>query len=136
MHFNKSVHWCDDRFLSAPFVRSNVQNLIFKLESKTIEIKRIQVVGEKNAFFDSELKIETFLQFYQILQTKNFNMRKPACCTRCILCRSKNAERARGSISPTFYEQLLRSQIPKALKRLSTQADFCAFGICGRKRCA
>ena len=35
-----------------------------------------------------------------------------------------------GSISPTFYEQLLRSQIPIAQKRQSGQAAFCAYGIC------
>ncbi|KAJ1498475.1 hypothetical protein HMI54_012641, partial [Coelomomyces lativittatus] len=37
------------------------------------------------------------------------------------------------SISSTFYKELLRVQIPKAQKRLSSQAAFCAFGICKRK---
>ena len=41
-----------------------------------------------------------------------------------------------GSISPTFYEQLLPTQIPKAQKRQSTQGAFCAFAICRRKSCA
>ena len=39
-----------------------------------------------------------------------------------------------GSISPTFYEQLLHVQSPKAQKRRSTQAAFCAFGICMHKK--
>ena len=34
-----------------------------------------------------------------------------------------------GSISPTFYEQLLHTKIPKAQKRQSSQASFCTFGI-------
>ena len=40
--------------------------------------------------------------------------------------------RDQGSISPTFYEQLLRLQFPKdsQVKQL-----FCAFGICARKSC-
>ena len=40
-----------------------------------------------------------------------------------------------GSISPTFYKQLVCSQIPKAKKRQSSQAAFCTFGICLRKSC-
>ena len=41
--------------------------------------------------------------------------------------------RTQGSISSIFYEQLLHAQIPKSAKRQSTQAAFCAFGICERK---
>ncbi len=37
------------------------------------------------------------------------------------------------SISSTFYEQLLRTQIPKAQKRLSVLHTFCAFGIWAHK---
>ena len=40
------------------------------------------------------------------------------------------------SISSKFYEQLLLMQIPRAQKRLSSQAVFCAFGICVGKRCS
>ena len=39
------------------------------------------------------------------------------------------------SISPAFYIQLLRMQIPKEQKRQSTEAAFCAFGICAYKSC-
>ena len=35
-----------------------------------------------------------------------------------------------GSISPTFYTQLLGVQIPKLQKGISGQAAFCAFRIC------
>ena len=41
-----------------------------------------------------------------------------------------------GSISPTFYKQLLRTQIPKAQKSASLDCLFGAFGICKRKSCA
>ena len=44
--------------------------------------------------------------------------------------------RFKVSISTTFYEQLLRVQIPKAQKRQSTQAAFCGFGIWARKSCS
>ena len=40
-----------------------------------------------------------------------------------------------GSISPSFYKQLLRMQIPKAHKRQSIQAFFCAFWTCQLKSC-
>ena len=40
-----------------------------------------------------------------------------------------------GSISPTFYAQLLRPQISKAPKRRWTQAGFFAFGIFMHKSC-
>ena len=40
------------------------------------------------------------------------------------------------SISSTIYEQLLCTQIPKAQKRLSSQAVFCTFGICKHKSCS
>ena len=44
-----------------------------------------------------------------------------------IVCTSFLAEYGiMGSISSTFYEQLLRSQIPKAQKRLSSQLAFFA----------
>ena len=39
------------------------------------------------------------------------------------------------SISPTFYKQLFRPQIPKAQKRQSSQASFCAFRIWALKNC-
>ena len=39
------------------------------------------------------------------------------------------------SISPTVYVQLLHAKIPKAQIQQSTQAAFCAFGICRRKSC-
>ena len=39
------------------------------------------------------------------------------------------------SISPTFYKELSHTQIPKAKKRPSSQAAFCAFGICTCKSC-
>ncbi len=39
------------------------------------------------------------------------------------------------SISPTFYGQLLRTQIPKAPKIKSSHQSFCAFKICGCKSC-
>ena len=41
-----------------------------------------------------------------------------------------------GSISPTFYEQLLRAQIPKVHKDSQVKQLFCAFGICERKSCS
>jgi len=37
------------------------------------------------------------------------------------------------SMSPIFYEQLLRMQIPKAQKDSQVVSLLCAFGICGRK---
>jgi len=40
-----------------------------------------------------------------------------------------------GSISPTFYEQLLRPQIPKVQKTQKTWLSFCAFWICAHKSC-
>jgi len=40
------------------------------------------------------------------------------------------------SISPTFYEQLLHTQIPKAQKRQSSRQSFFAFMICERKSCS
>jgi len=39
-----------------------------------------------------------------------------------------------GSISQTFYLQLLRVQIPKAQKVQSSRQSFCAFGICASKK--
>ncbi len=41
--------------------------------------------------------------------------------------------RDQGSISPIFYEQLLRTKIPKAQKTLMTWLSFCSFGICTQK---
>ena len=41
----------------------------------------------------------------------------------------------RGSISPTFYAQLLCAQIPKAQKDSQVKQDFCTYGICARKSC-
>ncbi len=40
------------------------------------------------------------------------------------------------SITSTFYNQLLRTQIPKAQKRLTTKQSFCAFGIRSCKTCS
>ena len=40
------------------------------------------------------------------------------------------------SISPTFYEQLLRTQILKAQKDSQVKQLFCAFGIFARKSCS
>jgi len=37
---------------------------------------------------------------------------------------------------PTFYEQLLREQIPKVQKDTNGLTVFCAFGICLSKSCA
>ena len=41
----------------------------------------------------------------------------------------------RGRFHQRVYAQLLRSQISKVPKRQSTQAAFCAFGICERESC-
>jgi len=41
-----------------------------------------------------------------------------------------------GSISPTFYEQLLRAYISKAQKGQSSHQSYSAFGIYARKSCA
>jgi len=41
--------------------------------------------------------------------------------------------RHQGSISPTFYSQLLPVQIPKAQKYSQFLSLFCAFGICVSK---
>ena len=51
-----------------------------------------------------------------------------------VFCRRQRRIADQGSISPTFYEQFLRAQIPKA-QRQSSKAAFCAFGICARKSC-
>ena len=40
-----------------------------------------------------------------------------------------------GSISPTFYEQLLSAQIPKVQITQSNQVAFCTFQICKRESC-
>jgi len=44
--------------------------------------------------------------------------------------------RPAGSISPTFYQQLLLVQIPKAQKDRLLDFIFCAFGICAFGICA
>ena len=40
---------------------------------------------------------------------------------------------AAGTVSPTFYAQLLRMQIPKMKKNCQIKQLNCAFGICARK---
>ena len=54
--------------------------------------------------------------------------RRPAPLPTLSVCSSNQ-----GSISPSFYKQLLRPQISKVQKRQSNQAAFCAFGTCFRK---
>ena len=50
--------------------------------------------------------------------------------------RDGRASRDKVTISPTLYKQLLHAKNPIAHKRQSSQAGFCAFGICARKSCA
>ena len=67
-------------------------------------------------------------------------LQKEYCSTwKCLQTRQFNWQRTESgwtsnwkqvSISPTFYKQLLHLQSPKAQKRQSIQAVFCAFGIC------
>ena len=50
-------------------------------------------------------------------------------------CKLTSEMSSRGKFYQHVYAQLLRLQIPKALKRQSTQSAFCAFGIWERNSC-
>ena len=55
------------------------------------------------------------------------------CVSAFVLCTKGLAKLTPGEVLPTFYEQLILAQIPKARKRLSVKQLFALLGAAGVK---